>query len=51
MKNKLPIILSLIAILGVVSVWGLWLCESLELTVVSYKSIKNAEMVMAVCFY
>lgn len=35
MKNKLPIILSLIAILGVISVWGLWLCESLELTVVS----------------
>ena len=35
MKTKLPVILSLISILGVISVWGLWLCESLELTVVS----------------
>ena len=35
MKAKLPIILSLISILGVISVWGLWLFESLELAVVS----------------
>ena len=38
MKNKLPIILSLIAILGVISVWGLWLCESFEFSVVSLDS-------------
>lgn len=35
MKAKLSVILSLISMLGVISVWGLWLCESLELTVVS----------------
>ena len=35
MKTKLPVILSLISILGVISVWVLWLCESLELAVVS----------------
>ena len=35
MKTKLPVILSLIAILGVISVWGLWLCESIELSVIS----------------
>lgn len=35
MKAKLSVILSLISMLGVISVWGLWLFESLELTVVS----------------
>lgn len=35
MKAKLSVILSLISILGVISVWGLWLFESLELAVVS----------------
>lgn len=38
MKTKLPIIFSLISTLGVVSVWGLWMCESLEFSVVSLDS-------------
>ena len=38
MKEKLSIILSVTALIGVLSVWGLWLCESFEFSVVSLDS-------------
>ena len=38
MKEKLSIILSTLSLIGVLSVWGLWLCESLEFSVVSLDS-------------
>jgi len=34
MKSKLPIIISLIALIGVISVWVLWFCDSLKLSVI-----------------
>ena len=38
MKTKITFILSLISFVGVLSVWGLWICESMELSVVSLDS-------------
>lgn len=35
MKTKLSIVLSTLSLIGVLSVWGLWLCESMELSIVS----------------
>lgn len=35
MKTRISIILSTISIIGVLSVWGLWIYGSLELSVVS----------------
>lgn len=38
MKEKLSIILSALSLIGVLSVWGLWLCESMKFSVVSLDS-------------
>ena len=38
MKEKLSIILSTLSLIGVLFIWGLWLCESLEFSVVSLDS-------------
>ena len=38
MKTKLSIILSVVSLIGVLSVWGLWLCESMKFSVVSLDS-------------
>ena len=38
MKEKLSLILSAISLVGVLSVWVLWMCESIEFSVVSLDS-------------
>ncbi len=38
MKSKLSIILSLIALIGVISVWILWICDSLKLSVIGLET-------------
>ena len=38
MKEKLSLILSAISLIGVLSVWVLWMCESIEFSVVSLDS-------------
>ena len=35
MKEKSSLILSAISLVGVVSVWVLWICDSMELSVIS----------------